>query len=59
MLDCFIDQSVIKVLVNGRQAIARHLYPIRADSLGAHLFTEGANTRVDLQPWEMQPAIAY
>ena len=59
MPDGFIGRSVVKVFANGRQAIARRVYPIRADSLGAHLFTEGTNTRIDLQAWEMQSANAY
>ena len=59
MPDGFIDRSVIKVFANGRQAIARRAYPIRADSHGAHLFVEGTNTRIDLQAWEMQSANAY
>lgn len=57
-LRIFIDKSVIEVFANGRQAIARRIYPSRPDSLGVHLFAEGSAVRVTGSAWQINPASA-
>jgi len=41
-LRIFIDQCVIDMFVNDRQAITRRVYPSSDDSTGVHIFCEGA-----------------
>lgn len=42
-LRVFVDKSVVEVFANGRQAIARRIYPSRPDSLGVCLFATGGD----------------
>ncbi len=59
-LRVFVDRSVIEVFANDRQAVARRIYPSRADSVGVSLFSRGGSTRVrKLEAWQMMPSNAY
>lgn len=56
-LRVFIDNSVVEVFANDRQAIGRRVYPARQDSQGIELFTVGASaTFRKLSAWELAPA---
>jgi beta-fructofuranosidase len=56
-LRVFLDRSVIEVFANGRQCIARRVYPSRADSLGVSLFCRGGSGFVrSLRAWDLAPA---
>jgi len=57
-LRVFVDKSVVEVFANdGRQAIARRIYPSRADSGGVVLFSDGGAAEViSLQAWDMMPS---
>ena len=56
----FVDRSVVEVFVNRRQAIARRIYPSRADSTGVSLFSHGGTTDVrNFRAWEMSPSNAF
>ena len=56
-LRVFVDKSVVEVFANGRQAIARRIYPSRADSMGVSLFSTGGTTRVrSLKSWKIMPS---
>lgn len=60
-LRIFIDKSVVEVFANeGRQAIARRLYPSRADSVGVSLFSRGGDAQVTrLRAWDMDASNPY
>jgi len=56
-LRVFIDKSVVEVFANSRQAIARRIYPSRADSIGVSLFSTGGATSVrTLEAWKIMPS---
>jgi len=56
-LRVFVDKSVVEVFANSRQAIARRIYPSRADSIGVSLFSTGGSTRVRrLDAWKIMPS---
>jgi len=56
-LRVFVDKSVVEVFANSRQAIARRIYPSRADSIGVSLFSTGGTTRVrTLDAWKIMPS---
>ncbi|MCY3623321.1 MAG: GH32 C-terminal domain-containing protein [Gammaproteobacteria bacterium] len=56
-LRVFVDHSVVEVFANGRQAIARRIYPARADSVGVRLFSRGAQAHVhSFEAWEIAPS---
>ncbi|SDW05880.1 glycoside hydrolase family 32 protein [Paenibacillus sp. CF384] len=56
----FIDKSVIEIYANDRQAIARRVYPVRSDSTGVFLFSEGGDATFDtILVWEMMPSNPY
>ena len=56
-LRVFIDQSVVEVFANDRQAITRRVYPERDDSDQVRLFCQGgAATFADIETWEMMPS---
>ncbi|MCB1128625.1 MAG: GH32 C-terminal domain-containing protein, partial [Verrucomicrobiae bacterium] len=56
-LRVFVDQSVIEVFANERQAITRRVYPARPDSDGIVLFAEGGEALFRrVQAWPMMPA---
>jgi len=53
----FVDKSFVEVFANGRQAIARRIYPSRRDSLGVSLLTQGADLKVkSLTAWQTAPS---
>jgi len=59
-LRVFVDKSVVEVFANDRQAIARHIYPARADSVGVRLFSNGSAAKVPtVEAWEMMPSNPY
>jgi beta-fructofuranosidase len=59
-LRVFVDKSVVEVFANSRQAIARRIYPSRADSIGVSLFATGGKTRVHtLEAWKIMPSNPY
>jgi len=58
-LRVFVDRSVVEVFVNGRQAIARRIYPSRPDSGGVRLFASaGAAHLHELEAWRIAPSNA-
>lgn len=59
-LRVFVDRSVVEVFANGRQAVMRRIYPVRADSVGVTVFSKGAPaTTSAVQAWEMSPSNPY
>ena len=59
-LRVFVDRSVVEVFANGRQAIARRIYPSRSDSVGVYIFARGGGARVhSLSAWQIAPANAF
>ncbi|KPJ68797.1 MAG: hypothetical protein AMS14_12000, partial [Planctomycetes bacterium DG_20] len=59
-LRVFVDRSIVEVFANDRQAIARRMYPSRADSVGVALFSSGGPTKVPtLEAWDMMPSNPY
>ena len=58
-LRVFVDRSVVEVFANGRQAVARRIYPARRDSVGVRLFSKGAEGHVHtFEAWQIAPANA-
>ncbi|MDG0812751.1 glycoside hydrolase family 32 protein [Cohnella rhizosphaerae] len=56
-LAIYIDKGVIEIFANERQAIARRVYPERADSTGVYLFCEGGTASFEtIDVWEMMPS---
>jgi beta-fructofuranosidase len=56
-LHVFVDNSVVEVFANDRQAITRRVYPERDDSDRVRLFCQGgAATFADVITWEMMPS---
>jgi beta-fructofuranosidase len=54
-LRIFVDQSVVEVFANGRQALAVRVYPGREDSVGVSLRAQGADAELrSLDAWQMQ-----
>jgi beta-fructofuranosidase len=59
-LRVFIDNTIIEVYANDRQAICRRVYPDREDSTGVVLFSEGGKAFFDdIQAWRMAPSNPY
>jgi len=59
-LRVFVDRSVVEVFANSRQAIARRIYPSRADSVGVSLFSTGGKASVHrLEAWKIMPSNPY
>ncbi|MSR81373.1 MAG: glycoside hydrolase family 32 protein [Candidatus Latescibacteria bacterium] len=59
-LRVFVDQSVVEIFANERQAIGRRVYPLRPDSQGVFLFAEGGAARVRrIAAWDLGPTNAY
>jgi len=59
-LRVFVDKSVVEIYANDRQAIARRVYPARADSLGLFLFAQGGGARFkNVTAWDMMPSNPY
>ena len=57
-LRIFVDRSVVEVFANdGRQALARRIYPSRQDSVGVRLFAAGGSARAtSIQAWRIAPS---
>ncbi len=59
-LRVFVDKSVVEVFANGRQAIARRIYPSRQDSVGVSLFSNSGDAQVhSLEAWNITPSNPY
>lgn len=59
-LRVFVDNSVVEVFANDRQAIGRRVYPVHPDSEGIKIFSQNGTTRVRaLKAWEMAPSNPY
>ena len=59
-LRVFVDKSVVEVFANGRQAIARRIYPSREDSVGLRVFSSGDSAQVhSLKAWTITPSNPY
>ena len=59
-LRVFVDNSVVEVFANDRQAVMRRIYPTRKDSLGVVLFSRGGPAKLStLQAWELMPSNPY
>ena len=53
-LRVFVDRSVVEVFADGRQYLAKRIYPDRPDSLGVELFARGGKANVRfLDVWQM------
>ena len=58
-LRVFIDNSIIEVFANDRQAIHRRIYPEKKGN-GVRLFSIGGNINVkSLKSWEIMPSNPY
>ena len=59
-LRIFVDRSVVEVFANGRQAIARRIYPARSESVGVSLFCAQGEVSVPVfKAWQMSPSNAH
>jgi beta-fructofuranosidase len=59
-LRVFVDQSVVEVFANDRQAIGRRVFPTREDSAGIVLFAAGGDAQIkNAKAWEMMPSNPY
>lgn len=59
-LRVFVDNSVVEVFANDRQAIGRRVYPEQPDSVGIKIFNKNGPTPVRvLKAWEMAPSNPY
>ena len=60
ILRVFVDKSVIEIFANSRQAIARRIFPEKADSTGVKVFTKGSNVEVTkFKSWQISPSNPY
>ena len=58
-LRVFVDRSVVEVFANGKQAVARRIYPARPDSVGVSLFSRGVQAHVHaFEAWNIAPSNA-
>ena len=56
-LRVFVDNSVVEVFANDRQAITRRVYPERDDSDRVVVYCEGGSASfIDIETWEMMPS---
>ena len=59
-LRVFVDKSVVEVFANGRQAVARRIYPSQPDSVGVRLFSADGDAKVyALEAWSISPSNPY
>lgn len=59
-LRIFVDKSVVEVFANSRQAIARRIFPEKADSTGLKVFAKGADAKVNtFKSWQIAPSNPY
>jgi beta-fructofuranosidase len=55
-----VDKSVVEVFANSRQAIARRIFPEKADSTGLKVFAKGADAKVNtFKSWQIAPSNPY
>ncbi len=55
----FVDRSIVEVFANGRQAIARSVYPTLGGT-GISLFSEGGDVEIEsFKTWEIFPSNPY
>lgn len=60
VLRVFVDRSVVEAFADDRQAVVRHVYPTRADSLGVSVFAEGGSARIErVRAWKIAPSNPY
>jgi beta-fructofuranosidase len=58
-LRVFIDNSIIEVFANDRQAISRRVYPEKNGN-GISLFTNGGDINIkSFKLWELMPSNPY
>jgi beta-fructofuranosidase len=56
----FVDKSVIEIFANSRQAIARRIFPEKADSAGVKVFTKGSTVEITkFKSWQIAPSNPY
>jgi len=59
-LRVFVDNAMIEIFANDRQAICRRVYPARTDSVNTVLYSEGGSTNfARVKAWRMQPSNAH
>jgi len=59
-LRIYVDKSVVEVFANGRQAVARRIYPSRKDSVNVTIFSKGGPVKVqNIKAWNMMPSNPY
>ena len=59
-LRVFVDKSVIEVFANSKQAIARRIFPDKADSTGVNVFAKGSDVKVTaFKSWQIAPSNPY
>lgn len=59
-LRIFVDQSVVEVFANDRQAITRRIYPSRTDSVNCFLFADKGDAFLKkLTSWKLHPTNPY
>jgi beta-fructofuranosidase len=59
-LRVFVDNSVVDVFANDRQAVMRRIYPSSDDAIQVSLFSKGADTEiVSLNAWDMAATNPY
>jgi len=59
-LRVFVDNAMIEIFANDRQAICRRVYPARTDSVNVVLYSEGGSTNfASVKAWRMQPSNAH
>ncbi len=60
VLRIFVDRSVVEAFADDRQAVVRHVYPTRPDSLGVSVFAEGGAAKVQrVRAWKLAPSNPY
>lgn len=57
-LAIYIDQSVIEVFANDKQAICRRVYTAK-ENAGIRLFADGETRFERVEAWEMSPSLPY
>ena len=58
-LRVFVDNSVVEVYANDKQAVSRRIYP-KKNGTGITLFSNGGNINVkSFKTWEIMPSNPY
>ena len=59
-LRIFLDRSILEVFANGRQCVTQRIYPVRNDSLGVAVFSQGGSVAVEgIKAWTLSPTNAW